>query len=192
MSKNITWKELHLSAVYILIKGGQKKRGCLKLWNALNPKRGALGHWNFTNLSIWLDNQVGKVQRPRPPRFGFRAFQSFRRPRFFCPPFTEGPIYHIHFTYVLFTVCSVQSVLHTVCFVQSFIYTLRTAQSVLHTMGTAQSVPYKVFCRKRPIYSVQCTECPIYSVNCRKRPMYTVCSIALQTSLTRVSVLFIS
>ena len=42
-------------------KGEQKKRGRLKLWNALNPKFGGLGSWNFTNLFLRSDKQVVEV-----------------------------------------------------------------------------------------------------------------------------------
>ena len=44
-----------------LFQGGAKKQGCLKLYNALNPKYFDLGSWNFTNLFIGSDKQVGKV-----------------------------------------------------------------------------------------------------------------------------------
>ena len=44
------------------IKGEQKKRGRLKLWNALNKKKcGDLGSWKLHNLFIWSDYQVGEV-----------------------------------------------------------------------------------------------------------------------------------
>ena len=46
---------------YFVLKGEQKKRGRLKLWNALNPKFRGLRSWNFTNLFIGLDKQVGEV-----------------------------------------------------------------------------------------------------------------------------------
>ena len=65
-------------SLILLIKGVQKKPGRLKLWNALNPKRGDLRRWNFTNLI----NRLVKFQHPMSPTFGLREFTNLGRPFF--------------------------------------------------------------------------------------------------------------
>ena len=45
----------------VKLKGEQKNQGRLKVWKTLNPKRGGLGPWNFTNLFIWSYKQVCEV-----------------------------------------------------------------------------------------------------------------------------------
>ena len=68
----------NLQNIIMCNKGCFSKNGSAsKLWKALNPKRKKLRNWNFTNLFIWSDKQIGEMLAFSFSSFVFRAFQSF-------------------------------------------------------------------------------------------------------------------